>query len=195
MGGTNMKEEELPETAKKTEKNSKVLEDKAAAQAKQDRINLVLKKLDAIERHCEHVRESGALLARRMLQKGYNERLCVALLRNCRTHDASKFSGIEFDHLLYSDNKEAMKLAVETHRQTNSHHASFWSSINEMPDLFLFEMGVDLLSRSQEMGEDIFEYIKTDFLKKHNLTTSSRVYKKLKEALDILLDKKFEKLE
>lgn len=157
-------------------------------------VSTILKRLDATIRHCEHVREGCELLGRRMLERGYDPDFCIALIVNGRIHDAPKFKGIEFQYLSFNDNKEALKLAVEHHRKTNSHHVAFWSGIENMPPIYLAELVVDLYARSQEFGTDLREYLKTDFFPKYNITKSCRVAKLIKEYVDILLDKPFAKI-
>jgi hypothetical protein len=160
----------------------------------EDKKALVLKKLEATIRHCEHVKDATELMGKRMLERGYNADFCVALIVNGRIHDASKFRGIEFEYLSFSDNKEGLKIAVEHHRTTNSHHVGFWGKIDLMPPIFLAELVCDLYARSQEFGTDLREYLKEDFFVKHDITNGSKVGKLIREYVEILLDKPFSKL-
>ena len=117
-----------------------------------------------------------------------------ALLANSMLHDNSKFRGVEWEHLSDDSkdkNPEQFKGAVKQHQLTNPHHPEYWSGIETMPTVYIAEMVCDWKARSGEFGTDLREWVKTKAAKRWNFTTQGRVYKEIKEYLDLLLDPRF----
>ncbi len=116
------------------------------------------------------------------------------MIANSYLHDNSKFRGLEWISL-FGDNEELLSLAIDHHRQTNSHHVAYWGCVENMPKIFLAELVCDLHSRAAEFGTDLKDYLKDTFFPKHNIVPNSRCYKYIKEFVDLLLDKPFGKIE
>lgn len=160
---------------------------------KKEEIANTLRRLDSVMRHIEHVRENCELLGRRYIEKGEID-FGIQLIRRGLIHDNSKLVGLEFKWLTQDDNKPLLKEAIESHQRTNDHHVEAWGLIEDMPPIALAELVCDLRARSTEFGTDLREYFAEDFMPKYKVAKGSRVYKHLKEALDLLLEKPFKKL-
>jgi hypothetical protein len=114
---------------------------------------------------------------------------------NSFLHDNSKFHGIEWIYLVPNpQDKELLKVAVQNHSTMNPHHPEYWGGVAEMPDVYIAELCCDLHARSGEFGTSLKEYLQEVFMKKHNITTSMKVYRKIKYFMDLLLDEPFKKL-
>lgn len=150
-------------------------------------------KIEIISRHIEHVRESCHILGNRLMELGENA-MGLQLIMNGEKHDNSKYTGIEWLYL-HEDIKEIepekFKLAVIQHVTTNPHHPEYWGDISEVPRVYLAEAVVDWKARSSEFGTDLREWIIHKATKKFKISTSSRVYKQIKDFLDLLLERKF----
>lgn len=144
-------------------------------------------------RHIRNVQDECLLLAERLIEQG-KPSMARSLLANSMLHDNSKFRGIEWEYLS-EDTKdkypEQFKVAVSQHQQTNMHHPEFWSGIENMPRVYLAEMVCDWKARSAEFGTDLREWVKDKATKRWGFTPQGRVYKDIKEYLDLLLDIKF----
>jgi hypothetical protein len=151
------------------------------------------KRLDILLRHVNNVREDCQVLGERLIEKG-EEELGRKLIANGLIHDYSKFGGIEWEHLhgdVKDSSPEAFKLAAHQHITTNQHHPECWSGIENMPRLYLGEMVCDLHARSSEFGNDLREWVKDVATKKYGFTPQGRVYKEMKEFIDLLLEPNF----
>ena len=160
---------------------------------------LTLSKIRSITRHIRNVEDNCLILGERLILQGRID-LGKQLIANGFIHDASKFTGIEFEYLSLQNpteenNKLKMKLAIQQHNTTNLHHAEAWSGgIKDMPDVYLAELICDVKARSEEFGTSIVEYINTVGIKRWNITEEDDVYKKMMEFINILCEKPFEQI-
>jgi hypothetical protein len=115
-------------------------------------------------------------------------------MANSMLHDNSKFRGVEWEFLneaAKAAHPEKFEAALLQHRFTNPHHPEYWAGIDNMPSVYLAEMVCDWKARSDEFGTDLREWVKEKATKQWSFTTSGRVYKEIKEYLDLLLDQRF----
>ena len=151
------------------------------------------KHLDALCRHISNVISFAHILGERLIEKG-EEQLGQRLIGNSYLHDHSKFNGIEWLYIrpeFKAKNTELFKAAVANHTDTNKHHPEYWGGIHNMPRIQLAELVCDWASRSSEFGNDLREWIKDKATKKFNFKVQSKVYKEIKDLVDILLDPAF----
>lgn len=152
---------------------------------------------EKIELHWEHismVRQSAEKLWKRLCDVGEIE-LAQKLARRISVHDASKFSGIEFDNLDKPFKDPMLKLAVEQHRSTNDHHPEFHvSGIKAMSREQIAEMVCDWSARSKERGTDLRVWIKEDATERFGFTLQAKCYKDIKFFVDLLLDPPMKKV-
>lgn len=152
------------------------------------------KHLKSLLRHIESVRQSCILLGERIIESG-EDKLGIDLIANGQIHDASKFRGSEWLYLRAdltgTDKAKMLEQARNQHVKTNPHHPEYWGSIHEMPRVYLAEAVCDWSARSHEFGNDLREWIKNVATKKFDMTVQSKVYKQIKDFVDILLDPSF----
>ncbi len=144
-------------------------------------------------RHIRNVQDECELLAERLLEQE-KQNLARALLANGMLHDNSKFRGVEWDYLSEAAKTKApdqFKAAVLQHQVTNPHHPEYWGGIDSMPSVYIAEMVCDWKARSGEFGTDLRDWVKDKAVRRWNFTTQGRVYKEIKEYLDLLLDPRF----
>lgn len=155
----------------------------------------MLEHLESITRHCENVKNNCQILGEKLITEDKKEDLGIQLIANGRIHDYSKFVGIEFKYLTPESKEKTpdlFKLALEQHNKCNLHHPEAWSGgIKEMPDLYIAEMTSDWLARSAEFGNDFFEWVKDNGVKKFKFSLSGRVYKMIKKYAEMILTPKF----
>lgn len=155
--------------------------------------NLYKNRLDTVLRHIKHVQDNAFLLGERLIDRGEIE-LGRGLIKNGQVHDNSKLSGIEWLYL-HADVKdkepEKFELAAQMHITTNCHHPEYWGTINEVPRIYVAEMVCDWAARSSEFGNDVRQWIKESATKKYQFKTSGKVFKEVKEFLELLLDPSF----
>lgn len=147
-------------------------------------------KAEKLVRHINNVQEACYLLGKRLIERGeiaFGIRL-IALGQN---HDQSKWSGIEFDYLIQGDFNGEAKLAAIHHARTNRHHPEYWGQVNDMPRLYVAEMCCDWWARSSEFGENVREYVKEKAIPRYSISPQGKVYKWIKEFLDLLLERPF----
>lgn len=138
------------------------------------------------------------LLGGRLIENGEVD-LGRMLIANGYIHDNSKFYGIEWEYLncnewpFPEEKRSLFEAALHQHVTTNKHHPEYWGAggIEEMPRLYLAEMTADWKSRSAEQGSDLMEWVKEKATKKFHFSTSGRVYKELKDFIELLLEKRF----
>ena len=166
----------------------------------QKKIDTVLDKINHLTRHIRNVENNCILLGTTLIKSGEID-LGKQLIANGFVHDASKFSGIEFEFLTTGipnqeeNAKLKLKLAVHHHQSTQPHHPEMYSGgIKDMPDVFLGEMSCDWKSRSQEFGTNLREWIDETATKTWNFTKDDDVYKKIMKFVDILCEKPFEEI-
>lgn len=156
-----------------------------------------MEKIRGISRHKRNVEDNCLLLGEKLIERGEIE-LGKQLISNGFIHDASKFHGIEWDHMAPGTPTEEetaklkLKLAVMHHNRTNSHHPEFWSGINNMPKVAIAEMVCDWKARSEEFGTSLRDWIETSATKRFEFTKEDAIYKIIFEFVDLLCPKPFE---
>ena len=145
--------------------------------------------LESILRHIDNVQVAARLLSKRLIDRG-DIHLAKMLLLHSLSHDASKFSGIQFEFLRVGADPEKLKLAHRSHVLTNYHHAEAWGGIQEMPVVFLAELVCDWHARSSEIGTDLRSWIKLEASKKFKFSVNGSIYKQIKKFVDLLLEPK-----
>ena len=154
-------------------------------------------RIDGLLRHIKAVQENCAILAEKLMAKGECQ-LARRLLQNAQAHDASKFSGIEWDFLTIGNAAKGLglRLAIEQHQCSNPHHPEYWShGIIEMPLVYEYEMIADITARSNEMGQSVRDYLTNIMPKKYNFPKGGELHKELLDMLDMLVNKPFEPVE
>lgn len=156
-----------------------------------------LKRLEALIRHIDHVRNNCTYLGKKLIEQK-EEELGYLLIANGYCHDQSKFHGIEWDSLwgmedaLKEESEEKFRAAHKQHVSTNKHHPEAWpDGIHSMDRLHIAEMVCDWAARSQEFGTDLRVWVKEKATKRFDFTFQSKVYKEIKFFIDLLLDKAF----
>ena len=158
-----------------------------------------MEKIRAVARHIRNVEDNCFLLGEKLILGG-EVNLGKQLIANGYVHDASKFTGIEFEYLstgnpVEENAKLKLKMAVHQHNSTNLHHPEAWSGgIKDMPDVYLAEMACDLKARSEEFGTNLREWIDDSATKKWNFVKEDKVYKDLMRYVDLICQKPFEDL-
>lgn len=151
------------------------------------------KRLDILLRHIQNVREDCLLLGERLIEQG-EEKDGRDLIANGLIHDNSKLRGIEWLYLhgdVKDTNPTAFKLAAYQHIHTNPHHPEYWHGIDNMPDVYIAEMVCDWKARSNEFGNDFWEWVRTEGVRKYEFSTSGRVYKLIKKYAELVFEPKF----
>ena len=145
-------------------------------------------KIQAVVDHVERVRKNCLKVGMKMIYSGDVE-MGRQLIHNGHIHDASKFTGIEFEHLFRGD--ELLPEAVKHHSSTNPHHPEFWGGIRKMPEVYLAEMVCDCAARASEFGSDVRLWFSGVASKKYNYNSEDEVYFLIEKYLDMLLEKPF----
>lgn len=145
-------------------------------------------KIELVFNHIQNVQRSCYKLGLKLMKQGDIE-LGRNLIANGQIHDNSKFKGIEFDHLFYSD--PLLPEVVKHHQSVNPHHPEYWGSIHNMPKVYVAEMVCDWYARSTEFGTGIREWIDTKALNKFSFSKDDPVYATVQEMLSLLLDPGF----
>ncbi len=152
------------------------------------------KRLETLLRHVNNVQDNCLRLGEILIEKG-DEDLGRKLIANGRLHDNSKFYGIEWEYFhadIKEDKPELFKAAWLQHVKTNPHHPEYWpDGIRGMHDVYIAEMVCDWKSRSEEFGTDFLGWIKEEATKRYNFNVSCKVYKKIKEYTDFLIEPAF----
>lgn len=154
-------------------------------------------KIQGITRHIRNVEDNCLLLGEKLIDRGEVE-FGRQLIANGFIHDASKFHGIEWDHMAPGQPTEEegaklkLKLAVMHHNRTQSHHPEFWGKIQDMPRIALAEMVADWKARSEEFGTSLRDWIDEQATKRFLFTKDERVYKEIMEFVDLLCPTPFE---
>lgn len=151
------------------------------------------KPLRALMRHVRNVQDECSLLAERLCEEGKAE-LARILVANSMLHDNSKFRGIEWEFLnetAKQEQPEKFAAAIKQHRLTNPHHPEYWGGIDSIPSVYIAEMVCDWKARSDEFGTDLREWVKEKATKQWDFTPQGKVYKEIKEFMDLLLYQKF----
>jgi len=159
---------------------------------------LTMAKVRALTRHIRNVEDNCLLLGEKLILDGEVE-LGQHLIANGFVHDASKFSGIEWDYLSILPSKEEetklkLKLAIQHHNQTNTHHPEHWQGIKNMPNVYIAEMTADWKARSEEFGTDLRHWIDEQATKRFSFSKEDEVYKEIMKYVDMLCQKPFEQI-
>ena len=157
-----------------------------------------MEKIRALARHIRNVEDNCLLLGEKLILRGEID-LGRKLISNGYVHDASKFSGIEFEYLSVNNpseenNKLKLKLAIQQHNSTNSHHPEFWENIHNMPRVAVGEMVADWKSRSEEFGTSLRDWIDEHATKKFGFTKEDVIYKEIMEFVELLCISPFEQI-
>jgi hypothetical protein len=158
-----------------------------------------MEKIHGISRHIRNVEDNCLILGEKLIERGEID-LGHKLIANGFVHDASKFSGIEWDHMAPGQAtaeegaKLKLKLAVQHHRRINPHHVEYWGSIQQMPRLYIAEMVCDLKARSEEFGTSLRDYIDEDAIKKWEISKEDPIYQTIMEFVEMLCTPSFEKI-
>lgn len=150
-----------------------------------------IKKIQLVLEHIKHVQENTQRLGYKLIEIG-ETKLGRDLIANGLIHDNSKLKGIEFDALF--SGSESLKEAATHHSSTNPHHPEFWSSIHEMPDLYIAEMVCDCKARSSEFGTDIRIWFEKEAPLRYGYSTTDLIYVKIMKYLNLLVYKPFKKI-
>jgi hypothetical protein len=151
-------------------------------QEKRDRFSNLLRHVKNVSRDCETI-------GSKLMENGEFE-LAKDLISNGRVHDHSKFKGIEWKHLGVPGDPMHQN-AWLFHVTNNKHHPEAWDSIHVMDRLYIAEMVCDWHSRSSEMGTGLRDWIKGKAMERFNFDACDKVYRKIKEFVDLLLDPTF----
>lgn len=155
-----------------------------------------MEKVRALTRHIRNVEDNCLLLGERLIMNGEVE-LGHHLIANGFVHDASKFTGIEWDQLVIGnptkedESKLKLKMAIHQHNSTNPHHPEYWGNIKHMPSVYLAECVADWKSRSEEFGTSLKEWIENDATKRFKFTEKDEVYFEIMKYVDIICQKPF----
>lgn len=158
-----------------------------------------MEKIRAIARHIRNVEDNCLLLGEKLIEKGEIE-LGHKLIANGYIHDASKFHGIEWEHMVVGHEtseegaKMKLKLAVQHHNRTNPHHPEYWGDVRLMPRLYLAEMVADWKARSEEFGTSLRDWIDDQATKRFTFSKGEKVYEEIMEFVDLLCAKPFENI-
>ena len=145
-------------------------------------------KIELVFNHIQNVQRSCYKLGLKLMKQGDIE-LGRNLIANGQIHDNSKFKGIEFDHLFYSD--PLLPEVVKHHQSINPHHPEYWGSIHNMPKVYVAEMVCDWYARSTEFGTGIREWTDSKAMEKFSFTREDAIYDTIQEMLSLLLDPSF----
>lgn len=152
------------------------------------------KRLDTIQRHIKNVQENCEILANKLYERGEKD-LARILIANAQIHDNSKLKGIEWKYLhddVKIDKPELFHAALESHWSNNPHHPEHHpDGIHRMSRVLLAEWVCDVKTRSNEFGTDVRDFIKDTATKRYKFTVQSKIYKEIKELVDLLLDAPF----
>jgi hypothetical protein len=147
-----------------------------------------IEKIEIVFSHICNVQQNCYKLGLKLMKRGDLE-LGRNLIANGQIHDNSKFKGIEFEHLFYSD--PLLPEVVKHHQSVNPHHPEYWGSIHDMPKVYVAEMVCDWYARSTEFGTGLREWIENTAMSKFSFTHEDKVYGIIQEMLDLLLKPSF----
>lgn len=148
--------------------------------------------IEDLVRHIGLVRDACLLLGRRLIAQG-RETFGRQLIARGLVHDASKFTGIEWEYLHAGPDAppEEVALAVAHHRQTNDHHPEFWGGFDNMPEVCVAEMVCDWYARAQEFGTDLRQWAHQEAVERYHIDPESEPYEWVVHFLEMLLGKPF----
>lgn len=160
-----------------------------------------MSKIRGIARHIRNVEDNCLLLGEKLIALGEID-LGHRLIANGHVHDASKFNGIEWDNMapgeptphVEESAKFKLKMAVQHHQKTNSHHPEYWNGIKNMPRVAIAEMVCDWKARSEEFGESLRDYINDKATKRWDFSKNDDIYKEIMGFVDLVCEKPFEQI-
>lgn len=141
-------------------------------------------KIQSLLRHIQLVRDLGIIVGEKFidLKEEYFGR---HLIKNVLIHDNSKFEGIEWE-AFFNDKKDLIPAAIHHHNHTNFHHPEAWSNgVFGMPDLYLAEMSLDWLARSQEGFNNPLDWIKQEGMPRFKYNEKDKVHIKIMSFIDM----------
>lgn len=147
--------------------------------------------LRLLMRHVNHVEENCSHLADILIANGEKD-FARDLLYRGRVHDASKFYGLEWEHL-HDRSDPLFPIALTQHQKTNSHHPEFHAyGIHEMGRLDLAECVADWSARSSELrGKGLIQWIEENATEKFGFHPGDKIYKEIYEFVDLLMEPAF----
>lgn len=158
----------------------------------QDMSPVDVKRLQALMRHVEGVQRDCEIIAQKLIADDdfvTGKRLIVL----GRLHDASKFDGIEWEHLgVPGDPMHEEAWLHHVTSRNNRHHPEAWGGgIHAMEDVFIAEMVCDWHSRAAEFGSDLRSWIKGNAMPRFGFDVDDKIYCKIKKYVDLLLEPSF----
>lgn len=148
--------------------------------------------LENLVRHIELVKNACLLLGKRLIDKGRRE-FGRILIANGFVHDASKFSGVEWEYLHAGPDvpKDKLELAIHQHVTTNQHHPEYWGGIEQMPEIAVAEMVTDWYARSTEFGSGLRDWIKSTAVSRFKIDVNGEQYAWINSCVNLLLEDSF----
>lgn len=146
-------------------------------------------RLAKLLRHVEDVRRDCETMGEALIARGEFD-LGKTLIAQGRIHDASKFTGLEWDHL-GDPNPELHRSAWARHVAHNAHHPEFWGGIHRMEAVYAYEMVADWHSRASEFGTDLRLWIAETAMPRFEFGHQSPVWGLIADALGLLLEPSF----
>lgn len=132
-------------------------------------------KIQSLLRHIQLVRDLGIIVGERYIELG-DESFGRHLIQNVLIHDNSKFEGIEWE-AFFNGKKDLIPAAIEHHNHTNKHHPQYWhNGIFGMPKLYIAEMSLDWIARSQDNFKDPTEWIEKEAMSRFGFSVQDQVY-------------------
>jgi len=149
------------------------------------------KRLQLLWIHIHHVEDNCKIIADALIHNSEFE-LAKELMRNAHIHDASKFEGIEWEHL-NGWRDPLFPEAIKHHVTTNPHHPEYWGSIHEMKRIYIPEMISDWSARNSEMRttKSLIQWIEEEATQRYNFSPTDKIYKEIYHFLNLLLEPAF----
>ena len=152
-----------------------------------------LEHLEDIVSHLTELHECAVKMAKGLMAIG-KKPLALLLLKRAFSHDVDKFTRKNFKYLRRGlDGTPEFDEARRNHAKHNRHHPEYHSSIHEMSDLDVAEMMCDWVSRSRACCGSVEEWINNEATKRYGFTKQDKIYDKMKELLDLVVYKPFER--
>jgi len=190
----NMSKENTESKEKKAVEEKKAQESNQGKKPSLEEVVYHQNKIQSIWDHCRNVRTAAEKLCMRLCEEGDFE-LARRLAERANKHDASKFTGIEYEYLGSDSSKDELRMAVKQHQATNDHHPEHYvNGIKDMSDEALAEWVCDVHARSSEFGTDLRKWIKEVAMDRFSFTYQSNAGRKIKRFVDLLLDPSFKKV-
>jgi hypothetical protein len=149
-----------------------------------------IENFDSILKHVQGVHRNGILMAKELIKQGRST-FARSLIVHIFKHDLSKFGRFEYNRFFSGDKKDEGQ-AIEHHRQVNAHHLDYYDKNSDMPEIEIACMACDLKTRSEEMSNNVMEYLRDKFCKQHDIGTGTKLYKDLAGFLKLIIARKFQ---